>query len=58
MVTILSVYLCIRGMCIETYVPTPVTFACDNPEYHERFIAANYPRWTYEGCHCIGGRSA
>jgi hypothetical protein len=26
MVTILSVYLCIRGMCIDTYVPTPITF--------------------------------
>jgi hypothetical protein len=58
MVTILSVYLCIRGMCIETYVPTPITFACDNPQYHEHFIVENYPRWTYEGYHCIGGRTA
>jgi hypothetical protein len=58
MTVILTVYICIRGFCIETYVPTPITFACNDRQYHERFIAENYRRWTYEGYVCIGGRTA
>ncbi len=59
MVMILTVYICIRGMCLEVYVPTPVTFACDDPSYHEKYLAENYPRWTYEGYNCDpGGRDA
>jgi hypothetical protein len=42
MTVILTVYICIRGFCIETYVPTPATFRCDDPSYYEKYLASGY----------------
>jgi hypothetical protein len=59
MVTILTVYICIRGFCLEVYIPTPASFACDNNSYHEKYLAVEYPRWRYTRYICTqGGRDA
>jgi hypothetical protein len=36
MITILSVLACVHG---------PIEFACDDPSYHENYLAENYPRF-------------
>lgn len=58
MTIILTVFICIKAMCIEVGVPTPIDFACNDPSYHQRYLAENFPRWTYEAYVCKGGRYA
>jgi hypothetical protein len=52
MIVILTTIICIRAMCIEVYVPTPVAFQCDDPSYHEKYLAQEFPRWRYKGYRC------
>lgn len=43
-------------MCQTIYVPTPLSFQCDNPIFHEAYIAEHYPRWEYKAYLCEDGR--
>ena len=46
MITILSVIACVHGhnaMCAEIAVPTPITFACDDPRYTRGFCRRTIP---------------
>ena len=61
MIIILSVIACVHGhnaMCAEIAVPTPITFACDDPRYHEKFLSENYPRFEYKAYICAPGAAA
>jgi hypothetical protein len=52
MVTVLTVFICLRGFCAEVFIPTPATFACDDSSYHEKYIAENFPKWKFEMYRC------
>jgi len=58
MITILSVLACVHGhnaMCVEVAVPTPIEFACDDPSYHENYLAENYRRFEFRFYICGKG---
>jgi hypothetical protein len=42
MTIILHVVICIRFICIETYVPTPLNFGCNDPSIHEAYLTREY----------------
>jgi hypothetical protein len=52
MTIILHVVICIRFICIETYVPTPLNFGCNDPSIHEAYLTREYPRWKYKAYSC------
>jgi hypothetical protein len=61
MITLLSVIACVHGhnaMCAEISVPTPITFACDDRSYHEKYLSENYPRFEYKAYICTPGAAA
>ena len=57
MVTILTVFICLRAMCMEVGpVPTPLGYACDDDGWLKAYLFENYPRWTYKMFRCESGR--
>lgn len=58
MIVVLYVLICTQVTCQKLYVPTPYTFACNDPGIHEAYIAQWYPEWEYKAFRCENGRFA
>lgn len=58
MVTLLSIYLCLKGVCVVIPVPTSITYECGSMKIEtlESFIEATFPKWGYKGFLCEEGR--
>ena len=56
MITILTAFICLRGVCMEVSVPTPIAFKCDDSPYYEQYLKANYPNWRFRLYKCEEGR--
>lgn len=55
---ILTTVICKRGVCVEIYIPTPISFRCNDPTFYEEFLKQNYPSWRFRRWRCDRGAHA
>lgn len=58
MVTLLTAFLCLKGVCIEVPVPTPLEYQCGSMavETLTEYLFSTHRGWEYVGFRCQEGR--
>jgi hypothetical protein len=58
MITILSALICLKGVCYQVTVPTPVTLEMDSCVHVGSSMARQFvdPRWSIKEIECHPGR--
>lgn len=58
MLTILSAYVCLHGVCTQVTIPTPASLDAQSCEHQGYWLSASYvsSRWRVVGYECSNGR--